>query len=367
MEMDPKDHVSCADAAHRCRKPLRRPVVVSLAVFTGGKGLLQALLATLLLLFIAADARANQAVRLFRIGTGGATGVYHPLGKLIALGLTGDRSAAEDLFDENHGIPGYIGVAQNSAGSVDNVRGIVRGDIEAGFVQADVAAMAFRGEKSFSGEPARSLRAIASLYPEKLQIVTRADAAIRRIEDFKGKHISIDEPGSGTLAVMKVVLAQYGLRESDFSPVYLKPVFTLEKMLRGDLHGFAMMGGVPMEAVMQLSSVALFMVPVAPEAAARIHAQVPYLVPAIIPKGTYPGIDETPTVEVYALLAVDASCDTELVYRATRCLWSDRVGRLLQEGHPQGAAISLENALKGVSIPLHEGAERLYREVGRLP
>jgi hypothetical protein len=67
------------------------------------------------------------------------------------------------------------------------------------------------------------------------------------------------------------------------------------------------------------------------------------------------------------MLVVDASRDQELVYRVTRCLWSERTGSLLKAGHPQGAAISLDNALKGVSIPLHPGAERFYREIGRLP
>ncbi len=365
--MDPKQRdVVAGVAQYRCRRLCRR-VAVFHSVLAIGKRLLPALLATLGLLCMAADAPATRPIKLFRIGTGGATGVYYPLGKLIALGLTGEKSAGGDRFDENRGIPGYIGVAQNSAGSVENVRAIVRGDIEAGLVQADVAAMAHRGENVFSAEPARSLRAVASLYPEKLQIVTRADAAIRRIADFKGKRISIDEPGSGTLAVMEVVLAEHGLRESDFSPVYLKPVFTLEKTLRGELDGFAMMAGVPMEAVAQLSAVELFMVPVDPAAAARIHARTPYLVPGIIPGGTYPGIAATPTLEVFAMLVVDASRDQELVYRVTRCLWSERTGSLLKAGHPQGVAISLDNALRGVSIPLHPGAERFYREIGRLP
>ncbi len=366
--MDAMRNDDAAEATSRgAISPRHRPTAVCRTLAAIEKRLHPALLAALFLLFTAADAQANPPLRLFRIGTGGATGVYYPVGKLIALGLTGDQAAGGAHFEENRGIPGYIGVAQHSAGSVENVRAVIRGDIEAGLVQADVAAMASRGEQHFRLEPAPSLRAIASLYPEKLQIVTRADAAIGRIQDFKGKRISIDEPGSGTLAVMQIVLAAHGLHETDFSAVYLKPVFTLEKMIRGDLDGFTMMAGVPMAAVSQLAPVELFMVPVDPEAAARIHAQTAYLVPGTIPKGVYPGVGDTPTLEVYALMVVAASCDPELVYRATRCLWSARTARLLEQGHPQGAVITLDNALKGISIPLHEGAERFYRENGRLP
>ena len=108
--------------------------------------------------------------RLFRIGTGGTTGVYYPIGIIIAHGLTGWQS------DEQSGVAGYIGVAQNSAGSVENVHGVTSGELEAGLVQADIAAWAFNGKHVFAGDnSARALRAVASLYPEKFQIVTRPD------------------------------------------------------------------------------------------------------------------------------------------------------------------------------------------------
>ena len=63
----------------------------------------------------------------FRIGTGGSTGVYYPVGKLIAAGLT--LSAAKD----SSALRGIIGVAQNSAGSIENLRAVIAGELaEAG-------------------------------------------------------------------------------------------------------------------------------------------------------------------------------------------------------------------------------------------
>ncbi len=349
-----------AVAFRRCRPPA---AVLRGCLFAGA-----ILFAAMLVCPAVRADSAEKVVRLFRIGTGGSTGVYYPVGRLIATGLTGAEASTGDPADGEHGIPGFIGVAQNSAGSVENTRAVTRGEIEAGLVQADVAAQAHGGEKVFSGDAAgRSIRALASLYPEKLQIVTRFDAGIRSVTDFKGKRISIDEIGSGTLAVMQAVLTAYGLTEADFSPVYLKPAFTRDKMIRGEVLGFAMMAGVPMDAVTQLSDIKISLVPIAPDVAARIQRQIPYLVPGIIPRGVYPGIDETPTIEVYALLVVDDSMDEQLAYRATASLWSQRTRRLLREGHRQGGAIALETALKGVPIPLHKGAQRYYREKGLLP
>lgn len=314
------------------------------------------------------DAGFGETKRLFRIGTGGLTGVYYPIGKLIAKGLTISPKEKKDAKSGSQGIPGYIGVAQNSAGSIENVRTVASGEIEAGLVQADVAAWAFHGEHVFSeDENVRVIRAVASLYPEKFQIVTRRDANIHNVSDLRGKHISIDEVGSGTLSVMRIVLEAHGLSEKDLLPVYLKPVFTYDKMVNNELQGFVMMAGAPMEAVIQLSEIGISLVPITPPMASRINKQFSYLVPAQIPAGIYPGIPETPTIQVYALLVVSSAMNEDLVYQVTAALWSKRTRTLLEKGHPQGKSISLKTALVGVSIPLHPGAERFYREQGIHP
>jgi TRAP transporter TAXI family solute receptor len=339
----------------RC-SPHRNQILSALIIFV------------IFLTFAIFDPCFGDTKHLFRIGTGGLTGVYYPIGKLIAKGLTTPSTEKKALKTKAQGVPGYIGVAQNSAGSIENVRAVVSGEIEAGLVQADVAAWAFHGEHAFSGnESARVVRAVASLYPEKFQIVTRRDANIHSVSDLRGKRISIDEVGSGTLSVMRIVLDAHGLSEKDLLPVYLKPVFTYDKMLNNELQGFVMMAGAPMEAVIQLSGIGLSLVPVTPQMALRINKQFPYLVPAHIRAGTYPGITDTPTLQVYALLVVNSAMNEDLVYQVTSALWSKRTLNLLKTGHPQGKSISLKTALVGVSIPLHPGAERFYREHGMHP
>jgi len=305
------------------------------------------------------------SLSLFRIGTGGRTGVYYPIGKLIAQGLTADAIATDLPGEGGQGLAGMIGVAQNSAGSIDNIRMVASGTIEAGLVQADVADWAYTGQGVFADDKRVSVvRAVASLYPEKLQIVTRGDAGVTRFAGLRGKRISIDEVGSGTLAVIRIALEAHGLRETDLQPVYLKPVFTHEKIVSGELQGFGLVAGVPAEAVTRLADIGIHAVPIAPEVGQRIHQRHSFLVPGMIPAGVYAGIPETPTLEVYALLVVNATMDEALVYQVTTALWSSRTQELLHQGHPQGRAIRLDTALKGLSIPLHPGALRYYRERG---
>ena len=239
---------------------------------------------------------AEKTSRFFRIGTGGLTGVYHPIGKLIAQGLTAPQQ--EGLAKAGtYGVPGLIAVAQTSEGSVANVRALAKGQIEAGLVQADVAAWAYKGERDFAGDDSvRIVRAVASLYPETLHIVTRSDARIRSVSDLRGKRISLDEGRSGTLVDMRIVLDAHDLSENDLNPVYLKPVFSNDKMARGELDGFVAMTGMPMEAITKIANVGIFMVPIDRKKMEQINARFQYLVPGIIPADTYSGVPDTPTM-----------------------------------------------------------------------
>lgn len=307
--------------------------------------------------FLIAASAAAQDFRMLRIGTGGLLGVYYPIGKALAAGITNASIG-----------PGVIAVEQTSGGSVDNLRALLAGEIEAGLVQADVAHRALHKQEPFAEvDGADRVRAVASLYPERLQILTRRDAGIRRIQDFRGKSLSLDEVGSGTLAVMRIVLAAHGLGEKDFDPVYLKPEFTQERLASGKLQGFSLMAGAPAKAIADLMGQDYFLVPVEPQIAAQISQAYPYLTAGHIPEGAYQGVPQTPTLEVHALLLVRDDMSEELVFALTEALWNEQTQALLREAHPQGRFVTLDSALSGLSIPLHPGAQKFYEAKGLLP
>ena len=85
----------------------------------------------------------------------------------------------------------------------------------------------------------------------------------------------------------------------------------------------------------------------------------------MIPPGTYPGIGvETPSIGFDALWIVSADASDDLIYAITKALWNDASQRLLEARDPLGKQVRLEDALDGVTIPLHPGAKRFYREAG---
>lgn len=320
---------------------------------------------------LAAGARAGDpgANMYFRIGTGGVEGTYFPIGSLIAEGLTRPKSEVDCDGAALCGVPGLVAVAQTSNGSVANVRSVAAGELEAALAQADVATWAYLGQQIFQNAPRlSSLRAVASLYPESLHIVVRRNLGIRSVADLRGRRISLDEPGSGTLADSRIVLAAFGLGEADVHPEYVKPALASSRMVAGQLDGFMIIAGYPADSVIQLAGrMDVDVVPVEPRTAEAIHADNPFFRAATIPAGTYKGIGEVPTLDVMAQLIVDAALDEERVYAVTRALWGERMQRLLRQGHPKGRQIALTRALEGLAVPLHPGAARFYREAGILP
>ena len=301
----------------------------------------------------AARAPALAQAKFFRIGTGGTGGTYYPIGGIIANAISGDRVNAS-------------AVATN--GSVANVNGIVGGSMESGFSQADINFWAFSGTGLYEGKPkVEELRAIANLYPESVHLVIRRGAGIKSLADLKGKRVSLDEPGSGTLVNARAILGSVGLTEKDIRPEYLKQQQCADKLKDGTLDAYFQTTGYPQGTLSELATTNGFdLLPIEGEAAAKLRAQYKFFADDVIPDGTYKDVKGVKTISVGAQWVTSAKIDAGLVYDVTKALWSDKTRAALDSGHAKGKAIVKENALAGIAVPLHPGAERFYKEAGLL-
>jgi TRAP transporter TAXI family solute receptor len=261
-----------------------------------------------------------------------------------------------------------VAIAQSSNGSVANVDAIKAGALESGFVQSDVAHWAYTGTGIYEGKgQVENLRAIANLYPESIHLVARKDSGIKSVRDLKGKRVSLDEPGSGTLVDARIILEAFGLSENDLQAEYVKPSPAVSMMRDGELDAFIIVAGYPTGSVVELATtIGAELVPITGPEVDAVLEQYPFFASEVIPADVYEGIGETPTISVGAQWVVDAAVDDDLVYGITKALWHENARQLLDNGHPKGPAITLDTALYGIAIPLHPGAERYYREVGLL-
>lgn len=320
--------------------------------------------------FLAVSGASNPGLgaEFFRIGTGGVAGTYYPIGGLIAKAITGVPGTAGCQTSGECGVEGLIGIPQSSNGSVANIDSILRGTLESGFAQSDIVHWAYNGTGEFAAKaPQKFLRVIANLYPEAVHIVVGRKAGISTIRDLAGKRVSLDEAGSGTLIDSRLILAAFGLTEADLKPEYIKPNLAVDKIINGKLDAYFIVAGYPTASVTRLSNdQGGALVPIDGVDAENLMRQHPFFIHDVIPTGTYTGVPETNTISVGAQWVVSAAISDETIYKITKSLWSASARKLLDGGHPKGNSIKLENALKGLSIPLHPGAKRFYIEAGLL-
>ncbi len=312
---------------------------------------------------------AAQQMRLFRIGTGGVAGTYYPVGTLIAAVIGQPPGARPCERGGSCGVPGLLAVVQSSNGSVANIEAVRAGEIESGFAQADVAFWAFHGEGPFADRPpAAELRAIAKLFTESMHVVIAANSGIGSVADLRGRRVSLDEEGSGTLVDARLVLDAYGLSEADLAAVHVRADEAVSLMRRGELDAFFLVAGYPAAAVTEaVRDLGARILPIRGPEAAGLVARYPFFTYDLIPFEAYGGHAAVETIGVGALWLVRADLEEDLVYGITRALFHPVSRTLLAAGHPKAREIAPESAVDGVSVPFHPGAERWYREQGLLP
>ncbi len=302
---------------------------------------------------------------LVRIGTGGPKGTYYPIGGLIASAVSDTTGYLRCQTSPCNHTP-IVAVHQASNGSIANAKDIQSGNLEAGLVQSDIAHWAHTGTGVLQGEkPADHLRAIASLYTESFHLVARKGASIRSIQDLRGKRVSLDEPGSGTLVDATLLLNAFGLKPTDLKAEYIKAEIAKSKLLEGRLDAFFIVGGFPVSIITELAATnEITLVPIDGPEKTELLEKYDFFSDNVIPANTYPNIDETITIGVGALLLVTSMLEENKVYDLTKKLWSPESRKLILAGHQKGSEITFANVKKGVSIPFHTGALRFYAEMG---
>jgi len=304
-------------------------------------------------------------LQFFRIATGPIGATYFPVGDLLAKVISAPPGARPCDRGGSCGVAGMIAVAQASGGSADNVALIRANGVESALVQADVAHWALTGTGPFAGkDPLGDLRAIAALYLEAVHVVVRAESPIATIEDLRGQRLSPGEEGSGTRLTVRALLAAHGLGESDVAMIPLRLRAAAEQLAAGTIDAFAMIGGTPVGMIAELAErMPIRLVPVTAPVANGLAHGLPALSETTVAAGTYAGVPETAAVGVGALWLVDADTSDEVVYGITRALWHPNSRKVLDAGHPRGRSIVLPAALTGLTVPLHPGALRYYRDV----
>ncbi len=312
----------------------------------------------LALTLVLAGTSIAQQKKFFVISTGGTGGTYYPLGGILAQALT-ER------------VPNLVATAQASGASVANCNLIKDHQAESAFVQSNVAYNAYFAKAGFEGKAVQNLRGIASLYPETIQIVARADSGIKTVKDIKGKRLVPGDRGSGTEVDALNVLSAYGYTYKDFSSVdWLGFSGAAQRLQDKQADVTFTTAGWPTSAIQELAfGTPIILVPIDEPMIKKLTKDFPFYARIVIPKDVYKTAKDVPTITTMAQWVVDAAVSEETVYLMTKALFEGTPGKpsaaeLMAKAHAQGKNVQLKTALLGMAIPLHPGAEKYYKEKG---
>ncbi len=296
-----------------------------------------------------------QQEQFITIGTGGQTGVYYVVGQSVCRLVNRGNS--------EHGIRCN---APSTGGSVANINGIRAGELDMGVSQSDVQYQAYEGTGNFEGDRFEDLRAVFAIHGEPLTLVARADSGIEHVSDLPGKRVNLGNPGSGQRNTMQVVMDAMGWDEDTFAMVSeLEASEQAAALANNQIDAMVYVVGHPNGSIEEATTTTdARVIPVTGEAIDGLIEQYPYYAMTTIPGGTYRGNDDdVDTFGVAATFVTSAEVDDDVVYETVKAVFEnfDRFKRL----HPAFANLDPETMISsGLSAPLHEGAERYYREQG---
>jgi uncharacterized protein len=303
--------------------------------------------------FGAGAAQAQQ--KFITIGTGGVTGVYYAVGGAICRLMNKDR--------RTHGIRCSV---ESTGGSAYNVNTIKAGELDFGLAQSDVQYNSAKGLGAFKDNAFPELRAVFSVHPEPFTVLARKEINAGKFEDLKGKRVNVGNPGSGTRASMEELLGALGWKLSDFS---------LASELKADEHGPALCDnkidaffygvGHPSANIQDpTTTCGAKLVAITGPAVDKLVAEKPYYAKATIPGGLYNSNPQpTQTYGVLATLVTSAQVPEETIYQLVKATFDNF--NEFKSLHPAFANLDPAKMVKdGLSVPLHPGAVRYYKEKG---
>ena len=284
-----------------------------------------------------------------KMATGGTTGTYYAYSGTVS-----------QVLSEK--IPNLSFDVQSTGASKANIYLVSDKEADIAIVQNDVMYYASQGTDLFAGEAVKGFSAMAGCYAEVCQIVSKSD--ITSVADLKGKRVFVGDVGSGCEFNARQILEAYGMTFDDITVNNLSFADSATALKDDKIDAFFCVAGAPTTAIVELAtSNKINLLEIDDDHAAKLIEKYPFYTTFDVPAGSYKGIDNAvQTVAVVATYIVSNDLKEDLVYNMTKALFEN--ADQIAAGHPKGAELDPKYSVSGISIPIHPGAEKYYKEIG---
>lgn len=317
------------------------------------KKMLCLLLVFCALLGCCVSASAAGVPKFMTVGTGSTGGAYYPIGVAIAEILTSKL--------------GTQATAEVTGGSLDNLRLINDGDCDLGIAQGNNMMDAFNGTGDYVDNAYENINAMfGGLSKGFFQVVVLENSPIQSMADLKGKKVCMGPAGNAAIILADIVWGKYGFSTNDIKTTYVAYDDGISQLEDGNVDAVYIQTAIPASAIQQLAAggKGFRLLSVDEAIANELCEEYGYFGYGTIASTVYDNMKEdVHTMYVSNMVAVRADLDEDLVYQMTKAIFENL--DIVKSSHKAASGLSLETATR-VSIPMHPGAERYFKEVGAM-
>jgi len=200
------------------------------------------------------------------------------------------------------------------------------------------------------------------MYDTPFQFLVLQESGIRSIVDMAGKRVGVG-PRGGTSAAyfpqffqtLKIpVNFVFGEWAELAAQIHLRNVDVL-----------AVGAGVPFPSFVELEAKdKVRYIAFGPEQISALRLTMPELTPSLVPAGTYPSLlRHYQTLGLYNFVVAHADLPDDLIYNTVRTIFENQ--EEMMESHAAAAATIPANMDRNSFLPVHPGAIRYYRQIGK--
>jgi TRAP transporter TAXI family solute receptor len=281
------------------------------------------------------------------LGSGAAAGTYHAFGKALS------------QYAEQQEIALF---SAGSQGSVENASRLQAGRIDFGLVQGDVAQLLYQGLITKGFYPYKELRAVASLWPEAVHLLTLESTGIRHLSELKGRRIAIGQRGSGSRVNAMLIALVADIEDAQLPDIReLSLPAAISQLEAGEVDAVFLTEAVPAPAVQALAARRpdLRFVPMPPDLFVRLSQKGFVYYPLTVKARSYPGQEESfTTLGLAAMLMTHRQVPGERVETMLNLLVSGVDA--LSRRYYRAAFISPETMRFSLDVPLHPAAQAFF-------
>jgi len=262
----------------------------------------------------------------------------------------------------NQHVDGVRSSVVETGATVDNLRRIVRGQVDMGLVTTNVGYHAYAGEGDFEGRPVDNrLLWVYSAAPQN--VVMREDAGVSSIADLEGVRLNPGITGSATEATTVGVMETLGI-----TPEYVRGSTTdvVAGVKDNRMAGYVK-SGVGNRLDGSSMDIATFtpiqVLSLNEEQAEQLREQMPDISVVEIPEGAAEGIPAYTTWSFGLAMHSSPDLDEEIAYQIVKAVMENpepQISALANLAEVDLAELTLESG----TVPFHPGAARYFEEQG---